>query len=64
MDIEAVLTRMNGMGTTGDSFESANSLLDALVKDARPGDVILIMSNGSFSGLHQNLLTALSANNK
>ncbi|MCY4160033.1 MAG: UDP-N-acetylmuramate--L-alanine ligase [Bacteroidetes bacterium] len=60
MDIQVVLRRMNSMGTTGYSFESPDSLLETLLDDARAGDVILIMSNGSFSGLHQDLLTALS----
>ena len=38
--------------------------IDELVRqvclDARPGDQIVIMSNGSFGGIHQRLLTALS----
>lgn len=37
--------------------------VDALVKgiaaDSRPGDHILVMSNGGFGGLHEKLLTAL-----
>jgi len=31
-----------------------------LEKRARPGDVVLVMSNGSFGGLHQKLLAALA----
>jgi UDP-N-acetylmuramate: L-alanyl-gamma-D-glutamyl-meso-diaminopimelate ligase len=37
--------------------------LDALVADvathARPGDRVLVMSNGGFGGVHQRLLDAL-----
>ncbi|MCY3488490.1 MAG: Mur ligase family protein [Bacteroidetes bacterium] len=64
MDIQTVLKRIRAMGTQAQSFESASSLLEVLLEDARSDDVILIMSNGSFSGLHQDLLTALSAHNR
>jgi UDP-N-acetylmuramate: L-alanyl-gamma-D-glutamyl-meso-diaminopimelate ligase len=32
-----------------------------LVREARPGDHLVLMSNGSFGGLHEKLLHALSA---
>ena len=60
MDIQAVLRRIRVTGTHAESFVSAPTLLEALLEDAKSGDVILIMSNGSFSGLHQKLLAALS----
>ena len=34
-------------------------LVDAIVAQARPGDHVLIMSNGGFGGVHQKLLDAL-----
>jgi UDP-N-acetylmuramate: L-alanyl-gamma-D-glutamyl-meso-diaminopimelate ligase len=37
------------------------SLLDAVVGDARAGDHILVMSNGGFGGIHEKLLDRLSA---
>jgi len=42
-------------------FENTDLLLEALIKEARQGDVILIMSNGGFDNLHKRLLEALSA---
>ncbi len=60
LDIQAVLSRIHQTGTEAKSFDSATSLLDALLQDVRKHDLILIMSNGSFSGLHQDLLCALS----
>lgn len=41
------------------SFENTGLLLDALVREAKPGDVVLIMSNGGFDNLHKRLLDAL-----
>jgi len=31
------------------------------VKDARPGDVVALLSNGAFGGIHQKLLESLKA---
>jgi UDP-N-acetylmuramate: L-alanyl-gamma-D-glutamyl-meso-diaminopimelate ligase len=36
-------------------------LVDAIVTAARPGDHILIMSNGGFGGIHEQLLARLAA---
>jgi UDP-N-acetylmuramate: L-alanyl-gamma-D-glutamyl-meso-diaminopimelate ligase len=40
-------------------FPSTHRLLDGLVKAARPGDVILVMSNGAFDDLPRRLLKRL-----
>ncbi|MCX7893778.1 MAG: UDP-N-acetylmuramate:L-alanyl-gamma-D-glutamyl-meso-diaminopimelate ligase [Burkholderiales bacterium] len=34
-------------------------LLDAIVAETRPGDHLLVMSNGGFEGIHEKLLAAL-----
>jgi UDP-N-acetylmuramate: L-alanyl-gamma-D-glutamyl-meso-diaminopimelate ligase len=36
-------------------------LTDAIVAESRPGDRLVLMSNGSFGGLHERLLAALEA---
>jgi UDP-N-acetylmuramate: L-alanyl-gamma-D-glutamyl-meso-diaminopimelate ligase len=40
-------------------FSSVDSLRSALLEMARSGDHIVVMSNGGFGGLHEQLLTAL-----
>ena len=40
---------------------NVESLVKELVEDSRPGDHILVMSNGGFGGLHDKLLAALRA---
>lgn len=37
-----------------------DKLVDIIVKEAQPKDHILVMSNGSFGGIHQNLLDKLA----
>jgi UDP-N-acetylmuramate: L-alanyl-gamma-D-glutamyl-meso-diaminopimelate ligase len=48
----------------GDKAHVGNDLTDLvrrIVTSARPGDHILVMSNGGFGGIHQKLLDALQA---
>lgn len=49
------------LGQLARSFADLDALQQAIVAQARPGDHILIMSNGSFGGIHQKLLQALRA---
>jgi UDP-N-acetylmuramate: L-alanyl-gamma-D-glutamyl-meso-diaminopimelate ligase len=42
-------------------FRDTNQLHDTLVQQLCPGDQVVIMSNGSFSGLHRQLLQSLSS---
>lgn len=41
-------------------LSSIDRLIDDLVADAKPGDQIVIMSNGGFGGIHQKLVQALT----
>lgn len=43
-------------------FNDVQALHDAVVTEAQAGDHVVIMSNGSFSGLHQQLLQSLTIN--
>ncbi len=47
-------------GTPARWMESPDAIVAALSKELRAGDVVLAMSNGSFGGLHDKLLKALS----
>jgi UDP-N-acetylmuramate: L-alanyl-gamma-D-glutamyl-meso-diaminopimelate ligase len=40
---------------------SVDELVKGLAAESRPGDHILVMSNGGFGGLHDKLLAALKA---
>jgi UDP-N-acetylmuramate: L-alanyl-gamma-D-glutamyl-meso-diaminopimelate ligase len=41
--------------------DSVDKLVAQVVAAARPGDHVLVMSNGAFSGIHAKLLAALGA---
>src|SRR4030095_14741744 len=40
---------------------SIDDIIQAIAREHRPGDLVLLMSNGGFGGIHQKLLQALSA---
>ncbi|GAB2907403.1 UDP-N-acetylmuramate:L-alanyl-gamma-D-glutamyl-me so-diaminopimelate ligase [Paraburkholderia jirisanensis] len=49
------------LGDKARAFDDLGQLVQAVVAAARPGDHVLVMSNGGFGGVHQKLLDALSA---
>ena len=48
------------LGERAASFEDLQALVSAVAAAARPGDHILVMSNGGFGGVHGKLLDALA----
>jgi UDP-N-acetylmuramate: L-alanyl-gamma-D-glutamyl-meso-diaminopimelate ligase len=48
------------LGERAQTHADLGALVDAIVAAARPGDSVLIMSNGGFGGLHDKLLARLS----
>ena len=48
------------LGRVARSFDQVDALVRAIVLVAKPGDQILVMSNGGFGGVHQKLLSALA----
>ena len=49
------------LGVVARFGDSVDELVQRLAAGARPGDHILVMSNGGFGGLHEKLLAALRA---
>jgi UDP-N-acetylmuramate: L-alanyl-gamma-D-glutamyl-meso-diaminopimelate ligase len=49
------------MGAQAQVCESVEAMVAAIVRAAKPGDHVLCMSNGGFSGIHEKLLVALAA---
>jgi UDP-N-acetylmuramate: L-alanyl-gamma-D-glutamyl-meso-diaminopimelate ligase len=47
------------LGAKAAAFDDLPALVVAVAGEARPGDQILVMSNGGFGGVHEKLLAAL-----
>ena len=48
-------------GTEADYLPAVEDIVNRVVGAARPGDVVLVMSNGGFGGIHERLLEGLGA---
>jgi UDP-N-acetylmuramate: L-alanyl-gamma-D-glutamyl-meso-diaminopimelate ligase len=48
------------MGAIASAYDDIEVMVQAIVAQARPGDHIVVMSNGGFGGVHQKLLEALA----
>ncbi|MEJ2310120.1 MAG: UDP-N-acetylmuramate:L-alanyl-gamma-D-glutamyl-meso-diaminopimelate ligase [Gammaproteobacteria bacterium] len=55
-DAQAVFTSLGDKATV---FDTSEAIVDAVRREARPGDQVLVMSNGGFEGIHQRILEAL-----
>jgi UDP-N-acetylmuramate: L-alanyl-gamma-D-glutamyl-meso-diaminopimelate ligase len=51
---------LSGFGPRGHVSREVDTLANELAARSRPGDHVLIMSNGGFGGLHGKLLAALA----
>ena len=48
------------LGKRASSYDDLSALVAAVVREAQPGDHVLVMSNGGFGGVHGKLLDALA----
>ena len=59
-DLSQVLSPLNTVAADkAKAFDNLDALVNAVVSEAKPGDHILVMSNGGFGGVHQKILSAL-----
>ena len=60
-DLAEVLSPLNDNGKDmARTFDDLEALVLAISKEAKPGDHILVMSNGGFGGVHQKILNAIA----
>ena len=60
LDWDAAAT-LAPLGAKAQVHADLDALVAAIAAQARPGDHVLVMSNGGFGGVHEKLLAALSA---
>jgi UDP-N-acetylmuramate: L-alanyl-gamma-D-glutamyl-meso-diaminopimelate ligase len=59
LDPESVAESVRALGKDARVFPSSDAIAEHLGSEARPGDLLLIMSNGSFDGLCEKLVKKL-----
>jgi len=59
LEPEAVAQSVRALGKSARVFDSADAIAEQISAEAESGDVLLVMSNGSFDGLCEKLLAKL-----
>lgn len=58
---ETLVADLERAGKRASFLPGAEAIAEHVIAQARPGDVIVVMSNGGFGGLHEKLLAGLDA---
>jgi len=61
LDVGRIVEELRQRGISGEAETSVDRMVDLVAGGARPNDLILVMSNGSFGGFIDKLLAALRA---
>jgi UDP-N-acetylmuramate: L-alanyl-gamma-D-glutamyl-meso-diaminopimelate ligase len=59
LDLDQLVCDLQARGKDATRFESIANLVEAVVLRTSPGDVVAVLSNGDFGGIHQLLLDGL-----
>jgi UDP-N-acetylmuramate: L-alanyl-gamma-D-glutamyl-meso-diaminopimelate ligase len=59
LDVEALVGDLRKAGRRARLIPTADEIVEVVAAEARDGDLVIIMSNGAFDGIHEKLLAAL-----
>jgi UDP-N-acetylmuramate: L-alanyl-gamma-D-glutamyl-meso-diaminopimelate ligase len=59
LDVQAVVREIARKGKQASAIDAVPAIVEQIAREARPNDVVLVMSNGAFGGLIPELLNAL-----
>jgi UDP-N-acetylmuramate: L-alanyl-gamma-D-glutamyl-meso-diaminopimelate ligase len=59
LSIPQLVRDVRACGPSARAADSIDDIVDTIVREHRPGDLVVLMSNGGFGGIHQKLLRAL-----
>ena len=59
LDLTRLVNELCAGGKAAEAFSDVDAIVTELAASARPGDVIALLSNGAFGGIHGKLLAAL-----
>jgi UDP-N-acetylmuramate: L-alanyl-gamma-D-glutamyl-meso-diaminopimelate ligase len=59
LSVPQLVGALNDRGRHAREAGSIDDIIDAVVREHTPGDLVVLMSNGGFGGIHQKLLRAL-----
>lgn len=56
---QTLIEDVNARGTTGWFFETVDEIVEHVTDQAKEGDVVAVLSNGGFGGIHDKILESL-----
>jgi len=59
MSVPTIVERLEHDGIAAGQIDDFDQIAKAVAKDAREGDVVLVMSSGAFGGVHEKILSEL-----
>lgn len=59
MSVATIVDHLRSNGRDADHIDSIDGIVETIARDAGEGDVVLVMSSGSFGGIHERILAAL-----
>ena len=60
LSIPDLIRDLEGRGQSARAAASIDDIVSTIVKERRDGDLVVMMSNGGFGGIHRKLLQALA----
>jgi UDP-N-acetylmuramate: L-alanyl-gamma-D-glutamyl-meso-diaminopimelate ligase len=61
LSVPKLVRDLNDRGQSARDAESLDDIVATIVREHRAGDLVVLMSNGAFGGIHQKLLRSLAA---
>ncbi|HKB11266.1 MAG TPA: UDP-N-acetylmuramate:L-alanyl-gamma-D-glutamyl-meso-diaminopimelate ligase [Vicinamibacterales bacterium] len=61
LSVPQLVRDLNSRHLSAREAESLDGIVETIVREHRSGDVVVLMSNGGFGGIHQKLLRALAS---
>jgi UDP-N-acetylmuramate: L-alanyl-gamma-D-glutamyl-meso-diaminopimelate ligase len=61
LSVPQLVRDLNASGQAAREADAIDDIIGAIIGEHRPGDLVVIMSNGGFGGIHQKLLRALGS---
>jgi UDP-N-acetylmuramate: L-alanyl-gamma-D-glutamyl-meso-diaminopimelate ligase len=59
MNVQRLVANIAATGKPAETLENADAIIESLRPELKDGDVVAIMSNGGFGGIHEKLLDVL-----
>ena len=59
LSVDQLVADLGARGTPARHIDTIDAIVETIVREHRDGDVVLIMSNGGFGGIHRKLVGAL-----